>query len=233
MASQTDFAVARGFDLDLVTVVTSDDVTLDGALYAPVAADRKPAFLLVHGIRWNFYRGPSRWMGPLLASNGYTCLAMNLRDHDSEGPKGLAGAVEDIDGGVRFLLERSTEVVLLAHGYGCLKAICHGALGRPASERRALTTMGAVGRTHPPLWREALDVARDMGGQTLVVQGAIDHLIDANARAAELRQAAPKSSFEIELLEGGNHYFEGRERKLVDRIVAWEQATRSKGTGTA
>jgi len=154
------------------------------------------------------------------------CLAPNLRDHDSESPKGLEGALEDLDGATRFLGERSDEVILLAHGYGCLKAVVHGAKGGPATQRRALTTLGAVGRTHPPIWREALEIARDMAGQTLVVQGAVDHLIDPNVRAQELRDAAPRSSFDVELLDGGNHYFEGREDKLVDRVVAWEAATR-------
>lgn len=216
----------RSLDLKWIKVSTSDGVTLDGALYEPNLNSAKPAFLIVHGIRWNYRSGPSRWMAPNLAELGYPCLSLNLRDHDSEAPKGLVGAVEDLDAGTRFLLAGGREVVILAHGYGCVKAIAHAGQRGTRSSRRALTTLGAVARTHPTIWSEALARSAEMAGSTLVVQGAVDHLVDAQVRAEELRCAAPMTVLEFELLEGGNHYFEGQESALIERLVGWEVATR-------
>ncbi len=58
--------------IELVTLTTQDGVELDGAMYRPAASSPKPAtsVLMVHGLTWNFYRGPSRWLPPLLAARG-------------------------------------------------------------------------------------------------------------------------------------------------------------------
>ncbi|MBI3517082.1 MAG: hypothetical protein HY060_23875, partial [Proteobacteria bacterium] len=72
--------------LELVTLTTADGVALDGALYAATQA-RRGAILMVHGLTWNFYRGPSRWLPPLLARAGFDCLSLNMRDHDLTEPK--------------------------------------------------------------------------------------------------------------------------------------------------
>ena len=53
-------------ELHLVTVHTADRIELDGALYLPTtprAAWGVPVFA-VHGLTWNFYRGPARWLPP-------------------------------------------------------------------------------------------------------------------------------------------------------------------------
>ena len=46
--------------MELVTVKTADSVELDGALYLPDgdAAEWRAPILAVHGLTWNFYRGP-------------------------------------------------------------------------------------------------------------------------------------------------------------------------------
>ena len=75
--------------LELVTVTTRDGVELDGAMYAPDRprdAWRRP-ILAVHGLTWNFYRGPTRWLPPSFIEQGYPCLSLNMRDHDLEQPK--------------------------------------------------------------------------------------------------------------------------------------------------
>jgi len=84
--------------LTLITVETADGVELDGALYRPDddARQRSQAVLMVHGLTWNFYRGPSRWLPPLLADAGYTCLSLNMRDHDKTEPMDFELAHHDL-----------------------------------------------------------------------------------------------------------------------------------------
>src|SRR5260221_14172977 len=69
---------------ELITVATADGIELDGAMYRPATASprRGASVLMVHGLTWNFYCGPSRWLPPLLAAEGYPCLSLNMRDHD-------------------------------------------------------------------------------------------------------------------------------------------------------
>lgn len=209
--------------LELISVTTADGVELDGARYRPERANgRALGILLVHGMRWNFYRGPSRWLAPMLAERGYVCLALNLRDHDSTVPGGLDDAHHDLRAGIDHLLHECTEVIPFAHGYGCTKVMCYTAhSGDRRARRHVLTTLGAVHRNHPGIWQQALQGASQMAGETLVVQGAADLLIEARARGDELAAAAPRSRVEVVLLEGANHYFDARHRELVERAVAW------------
>jgi dipeptidyl aminopeptidase/acylaminoacyl peptidase len=74
--------------MELVTVKTADDVELDGALYLPggAAAKWRAPILGVHGLTWNFYRGPMRWLPASFIAGGYPCLSLNLRDHDLDQP---------------------------------------------------------------------------------------------------------------------------------------------------
>lgn len=216
--------------VELVSASTADGQELDGARYRPRGGNTRNGrgFLLVHGMRWNFYRGPSRWLGPLLAMRGYDCLALNLRDHDSAEPQGLDDAFHDLRAGIDLLMRECREVVPLAHGYGCTKVMAYAAQSGDARVRRhVLTTLGAVQRNHPPLWIKALELSRSMTGCTLVVQGEIDRLIEARPRAEELGRSAPGTDLELVLLEGANHYFDGRHEALVDCIADWETLTRS------
>jgi alpha-beta hydrolase superfamily lysophospholipase len=222
--------------VELVSTKTADGIELDGASYRPGDGNtrQRRGFLLVHGMRWNFYRGPSRWLGPLLAMQGYDCLALNLRDHDSSEPQGLENAFHDLRAGVDLLMQRCNEVIPFAHGYGCTKVMSYAAQSGDARVRRhVLTTLGAVARNHPPIWQAALGFARIMPGRSLVVQGAADALIEARIRADELARAAPASRVDVVLLEGANHYFDDRHDALVDCVTAWEERTRSAAANAA
>jgi predicted alpha/beta hydrolase len=215
--------------LEIVDLATGDGVVLDGARYRPINGNTRGgrAFLLVHGMRWNFYRGPSRWLGPLLAARGYDCLALNLRDHDSAQPQGLDAAHFDLAAGIDALSDECTEIVPLAHGYGGTKVMSYrNDSGDARVRRHVLVTLGAVARNHPPLWHEALRRAAAMQGRALVVQGAIDTLIDARPRAGELGAAAPSCALDVVLLEGANHYFDERHAELVGVVSDWEARTR-------
>ena len=219
--------------LELVTVQTADGVELDGAFYHPAdgVARRGAGILIVHGLTWNFYRGPSRWLPPLLAASGYACLSLNMRDHDLTEPKDFELSHHDLRAGLDYLTAvGAPEVIILAHGYACNKVICYSALAadtRPA--RRILTTLGAVKSYRPDIWDAVLRHAGAMHGSALVVQGAIDPLIEARQRADELVSAAPDSDTEIILLEGADHYFNGRHQELAMRIVEWIASTPGAG----
>lgn len=211
--------------LELVTLQTADGVELDGALYqpAPGSARRGASVLMVHGLTWNFYRGPSRWLPPLLASSGFPCLSLNMRDHDLLEPKDFELSHYDLRAGIEYLERPGTsEVITLAHGYACNKVICYPALSadtKPA--RRILTTLGAVKAYRPDIWEMVLRHARALRGATLVIQGAIDPLIEARQRAEELVSSAPEADLEMVLLDGADHYFNDRHRELAARIVEW------------
>ena len=90
--------------VELVTVRTADGLELDGALYAARAPGPGSAVLMVHGLTWNFYRGPSRWLPPRLADAGHTVLSLNMRDHDLAAPKDFALSHRDIRAGVDHLV---------------------------------------------------------------------------------------------------------------------------------
>jgi hypothetical protein len=210
--------------LDLVTTKTADGVELDGALYLPSRALHAagPEILMVHGLTWNFYRGPSRWLPPLLAEAGYPCLSLNMRDHDLQEPKDFDLAHHDLRAGTDYLFGRgATEVILLSHGFACNKVVCYaGWTGDHRVRRVVLTTLGAVKGYRPDIWDTVLRLAPQMKGAALVVQGAIDHLIQARERADEL-VAAAAARVDVVLLEGGNHYFDNRHQDLAGCILEW------------
>src|SRR5207302_10798332 len=119
----------------------------------PKAAQRRrrASILMVHGLTWNFYRGPSRWLPPMLADDGYACLSLNMRDHDLAEPRDFELAHHDLRAGIDFLeAQGSAVVVFLAHGFACNKVVCYADLSadhRP--RRRLLTTLGPVKPSRP------------------------------------------------------------------------------------
>jgi pimeloyl-ACP methyl ester carboxylesterase len=209
--------------LELITVKTADGIELDGGLYRPVEPARHTAHvLMVHGLSWNFYRGPSRWLPPLLAAEGYPCLSLNMRDHDQTEAKDFEAARYDLQAGIEYLAGGGEEVIVLAHGYACNKVICYpGWSGDQRVRRRILTTLGAVQAYRPDIWATVLRQAPALQGETLVVQGAVDPLIQARQRADELAAAASQSRVEVVLLDGADHYFNDRHEALATRIVTW------------
>jgi alpha-beta hydrolase superfamily lysophospholipase len=211
--------------IELVTLTTKDSIELDGAMYRPERSQpqRDVGIVMVHGLTWNFYRGPSRWLPPLLAGAGFACLSLNMRDHDLAEPKDFPLAHHDLRAGLDHMAgEGAAEVVLLAHGFACNKLVCYAAASGDSRKRRQiLTTFGAVKAYRPEIWGMVMESAPQMRGETLVVQGAADPLIEARERAAELTDAATASRVDVELLDGGNHYFDQRHDALAQSIVAW------------
>jgi alpha-beta hydrolase superfamily lysophospholipase len=210
--------------IELVTVTTADGVDLDGALYAPPPGRRtEGAVLMVHGLTWNFYRGPSRWLPPLLAEAGHLCLSLNMRDHDLAEPKDFAASHHDLRAGVDHLAALGAgKPAIVAHGFACNKVACYPAWSGDTRVRAfVLTTLGAVKAYRPEIWEAVLREAPGLRAPVLVVQGAADPLIEARPRADELTAAATGARVDVVMLEGANHYFDGRRVELAAAIVAW------------
>jgi pimeloyl-ACP methyl ester carboxylesterase len=210
--------------VELVTVTTGDGIELDGAVYAAGAGPAPAAILMVHGLTWNFYRGMSRWLPPMLAEAGYPCLSLNMRDHDLKEPRDFELAFHDLRAGVDYLWERwgGRPVVVVGRGYACNKVVCYPAQSDDRRVRHfVLTTLGSVKNYRPDIWDTVLELAPRLAGQVLVVQGAIDPSLQGRARADEVAAAAPAATAEIVLMEGANHYFDGRRPELAGCIRDW------------
>ena len=211
--------------IELVTVHTADGVELDGALYLPTVempAWRRP-ILGIHGLTWNFYRGPMRWLGPAFAADGHPCLSLNMRDHDLDQPKDFELSHHDLRAGIDYLAERFGRApIVVGHGYACNKVASYAAQsGDDRIHCNVLTTLGSVKKYRPDIWDSVLQSAGRMQGDVLVVQGAIDELIEAQPRADEFVAAAQGCRVEVVQLAGGNHYFHGKEAELARAIVLW------------
>lgn len=217
---------------ELLTVVTADGKSLDGALYKPPAAlNSNRGVLLLHGLTWNFYQGPSRWLPPLLTPQGFTCLSLNTRDHDLDKPVDFELSYHDLKIGLDALrAEGVDDITLLAHGYGCNKAVSYTRQSGDDSLRSyVLATLGSVKGYRPDIWDDVLAKAPAMKGRALVVQGASDTLLEPKPRADDLVAAAGGCAVEVVLLEGADHYFDATQQQLADSILAWLNAEHSKG----
>jgi len=209
---------------ELMTCTTADGVVLDGALYdAPRPVPSATQVLVVHGLGWNFYQGPSRWLPPRLAAMGYTTLAINLRDHDLKDPKDFDLAYHDLCAGVDFLYGHGAgTVVVLGHGYACNKIVRYPALSGDRRIRHwVFTTMGSVKRVRPEIWFAGLDLAAQLAGHILVVQGAVDASLEGSARVDELAAAVRDARVDAVSLEGGDHYFTDRHAELAGCVGSW------------
>ena len=211
--------------MELVTVKTADDVELDGALYLPdgAAAQWRAPILAVHGLTRNFYRGPMRWLPTSFIAQGYPCLSLNMRDHDLDQPKDFELSHHDLRAGIDYLIERFGRTpAIVGHGYANNKIISYSAQsGDDRIDCNVLATLGSVKKYRPDIWEAVLQSAGRMRGKALVVQGAIDELIEAKPRADELVAAAKGCKVDVIHLEGGNHYFHGKEAELGRAIVGW------------
>jgi alpha-beta hydrolase superfamily lysophospholipase len=209
--------------LELVTVRTADGVELDGAMYVPDIGRRRTPVLAVHGLTWNFYRGPMRWLPAHFIAEGYPCLSLNMRDHDLNQPRDFDLSHHDLRAGIDYLAERFGAMpIVVGHGYANNKIASYSAQsGDERVRRNVLATLGSVKKYRPDIWDAVLRNAQRMRGDVLVVQGANDELIDAQPRADEFAEAARGCHVEVVHLAGGNHYFHGKERELAGAILGW------------
>lgn len=124
--------------VDLITITTGDGMTLDGIFCEPAAgaAPKGPvdAMLLIHGSGGSFYRVATKAMAEDLRNQGYACLAINTKGHDTVwSPQGsgqyYGNALEildnsryDLRAGIDYLWEKGyRNIGLLGHSMGAVK----------------------------------------------------------------------------------------------------------------
>ena len=130
--------------VDLISVVNSEGLTLDGAFYAPAAETPNigpvDAMLLIHGSRGNFCDPATKSMAEDLSSNGIACLALNTNAHDTiwfnpptQDYKGnafeiLENTMCDLKAGVDYLEHRGYGAIgLLGHSMGAVRVTYYAA----------------------------------------------------------------------------------------------------------
>ena len=124
--------------VDLITITTGDGMTLDGIFCEPAAGvtPKGPvdAMLLIHGSGGSFYRVATKAMAEDLRNQGYACLAINTKGHDTVwSPQGsgeyYGNALEildnsrlDLKAGIDYLWEKGYRSIgLLGHSMGAVK----------------------------------------------------------------------------------------------------------------
>ena len=115
--------------VEQVALHARDGTELAGVLYRPSAKPRSAAILLVHGYGSNFYSEYFPQLARAAAEQGYTCLALNMRDHDA-GPKvsDFADNEADIAAGLDSLRSLGhTRLVLLGQSMGTNRVLYYEA----------------------------------------------------------------------------------------------------------
>ena len=124
--------------VDLITITSGDGMTLDGIFCEPAAGvtPKGPvdAMLLIHGSGGSFYRVATKAMAEDLRNQGYACLAINTKGHDTVwSPQGsgqyYGNALEildnsryDLRAGIDYLWEKGyRNIGLLGHSMGAVK----------------------------------------------------------------------------------------------------------------
>ncbi|MDE2779054.1 MAG: alpha/beta fold hydrolase [Chloroflexota bacterium] len=124
--------------VDLITITSRDGMSLDAAFFEPAAGvtPKGPvdAMLLIHGSGGNFYRTATKAMAEDLRSQGYACLAINTKGHDTVwSPQGsgeyygnaleiLDNSRHDLAAGIDYLWEKGYRSIgLLGHSMGAVK----------------------------------------------------------------------------------------------------------------
>jgi pimeloyl-ACP methyl ester carboxylesterase len=108
---------------------TTDSVQLDGVLYRAAGKTRRPALLLVHGYGGHFYGSYLPALAQDAAEQGFTALALNMRDHGA-GPKTsrFTDNATDIAAGLKYLQELGhSRFVLLGQSMGTNRVLYYQA----------------------------------------------------------------------------------------------------------
>ena len=131
--------------VDLISFKTADGVTLDAIFCPPAPGEKTPtgpvdAVLLVHGSGGNFYRHSTKAMAADLSAQGYPCLAINTKGHDTvwlnladgqyygNANEILDNSRLDLKAGVDQLWERGyRRIALLGHSMGAVKVAYYAA----------------------------------------------------------------------------------------------------------
>ena len=139
--------------VDLINLTTSDDIKLDGVVFAPKSGvDKKgpiDAVLVMHGSQGNFYDASNTIMADRLSQQGYACLSLNLVSHDnvwSRDGKLYGNAYDildrcriDIRAGVDYLWELGYRgIAILGFSMGAVRVAYYAAT---ENDERVATTI--------------------------------------------------------------------------------------------
>ena len=126
--------------VDLMSTTTSDGIVLDGAFFAPEPGTSRKgpvdAVLLIHGSGSRFYASFTLEMAEDLRAQGYACLALNTRGHDTvwvdreDGTHhGNAFEILDLRAGIDYLCELGYgNIGILGHSMGAVKVAYYSAI---------------------------------------------------------------------------------------------------------
>ena len=103
-----------------IRLQTTDGTWLDGVLRQPHPNQVEAGVLMVHGYGGNFYSGIMNFLPEALAEQGFTTLALNMRDHDLGPKKNLFEKnLQDIATGVDEMARRRYKnLFLYGHSMG-------------------------------------------------------------------------------------------------------------------
>ncbi len=130
--------------VELVSVKTDDGVVLDGAYFSAASGVERvgpvDSLLLIHGSGGRFYSPATRTMAEDLSCQGYGCLALNTRGHDTvwfDADRGtyegnayeiLDASRHDIKAGLDYLNGLGfSSIGLLGHSMGAVKVTYYAA----------------------------------------------------------------------------------------------------------
>jgi pimeloyl-ACP methyl ester carboxylesterase len=130
--------------VDLMSATTSDGIVIDGAFFEPAQALSRQgpvdALLLIHGSGGRFYAPATKTRAQDLRDQGYACLALNTRGHDTvwvnrqDGtPYGNAYEILDtsrldLRAGIDYLCELGyRRIGILGHSMGAVKVAYYAA----------------------------------------------------------------------------------------------------------
>ena len=160
--------------VEQITLTTRDGARLNGIFYRPAARPRQTAILLVHGFGGNFYSEYFPVFAQAAAELGYSCLALNMRDHDT-GPKtsDFAGNEADIAAGVGYLRERSySRLVLLGQSMGTNRVLYYQAAGGDSNVIATVLVSGPGNLFEWNVWQFGRKKAQATVDEALAMQAA-------------------------------------------------------------
>ena len=106
--------------IEPIRLQTTDGTRLNGVLRQPHPNQTETGVLMVHGYGGNFYSGIMNFLPQALADQGFTTLALNMRDHDLGPKKNLFEEnLQDIATGVDEMTRRRYKnLFLYGHSMG-------------------------------------------------------------------------------------------------------------------
>lgn len=114
------FETEQKVRIEPIRLRTPDGTWLNGVLRQPHPKQAEAGVLMVHGYGGNFYSGIMNFLPEALAEQGFTTLALNMRDHDLGPKKNLFEEnLQDIATGMdEMVRRRHKNLFLYGHSMG-------------------------------------------------------------------------------------------------------------------